>query len=83
MWCIMFAMTVPNILNHTIIFTSNKVKMTSVAMLIGGAIINTIAFTSFSFVFSKLSKDRVDKERKRHDLAIEQLEKADRMGREM
>ena len=45
-------------------------------MLIGGALANALAFTSSSYLFSRLSKDSIDKERKRHDLAIEQLQKA-------
>ena len=44
-------------------------------MLIGGAIANALAFTSSSYLFSKLSKDSIDTERKRHHLAIEQLQK--------
>ena len=51
-------------------------KMASVVMLIGGALINTLAFISSSYMFSRLSKDSLDKERKNHDLAIEQLQKA-------
>ena len=45
-------------------------------MLIGGALANTLAFTGSSYLFHRLSKDSIDKERKRHDLAIEQLLKA-------
>ena len=45
-------------------------------MLIGGAIANALAFTGSSYLFSRLSKDSIDKERKRNDLAIEQLQKA-------
>ena len=45
-------------------------------MLIGGALANALAFTSSSYLFSRLSKDSIDKERKRHDLATEQLQKA-------
>ena len=45
-------------------------------MLIGGALANVLAFISSSYLFSRLSKDSIDKERKRHDLAIEQLQKA-------
>ena len=45
-------------------------------MFIGGALANALAFTSSSYLFSRLSKDNIDKERKRHDLAIEQLQKA-------
>ena len=50
--------------------------MASVAMLIGVALANTLAFTRSSYLFHRLSKDSIDKERKRHDLAIEQLQKA-------
>ena len=45
-------------------------------MLIGGALANALAFTGSSYLFSRLSKDSIDKEKKRHDLAIEQLQKA-------
>ena len=44
-------------------------------MLIRGALANTLAFTSSSYLFSRLSKDSINAERKRHDLAIEQLQK--------
>ena len=54
----------------------NVYKIASVAMLIGGALANALAFNGSSFLFSRLSKDSIDKERKRHDLAIEQLQKA-------
>ena len=45
-------------------------------MLIGGALANGLAFTGSSYLFHRLSKDTIDKERKRHDLAIEKLLKA-------
>ena len=45
-------------------------------MLIRGALANALAFTGSSYLFSRLSKDSIDRERKRHDLAIEQLQKA-------
>ena len=45
-------------------------------MLIGGALANALAFTGSSYLFSRLSKDSIDKKRKKHDLAIEQLQKA-------
>ena len=52
-------------------------------MLIGGALANALAFTGSSYLFSKLSKGSIDKERKRHDLVIEQLQKAhNRVGTE-
>lgn len=50
--------------------------MASIAMMLGGALANALAFTGSSFLFSNLSKNRIDKERKRHDLAIEKLQKA-------
>ena len=45
-------------------------------MLIGGALVNALAFTCSFYMFSRLSKDSIDAERKRHDLAIEQLQRA-------
>ena len=51
-------------------------KMASVAMLIGGALVNALAFTGSSYLFHRLSKDSIDAERKRRDLAIEQLQAA-------
>ena len=45
-------------------------------MLIGGALVNALAFTGSSYLFHRLSKDSIDAERKRHDLAIEKLQKA-------
>ena len=45
-------------------------------MLIGGALVNALAFTGISYLFLRLSKDSIDAERKRHDEAIEQLHKA-------
>ena len=50
--------------------------MASLAMLIGGALANAPAFTGSSYLFHRLSKDSIDKERKRHDSAIEALQKA-------
>ena len=57
--------------------------MASVAMLIGGALANALAFTGSSYLFHRLSKDSIDAERKRHDLAIEKLQanySSNRMG---
>ena len=45
-------------------------------MLIGGALANALAFTGSSYLFYRLSADNIDAERKRHDLAIEALQKA-------
>ena len=50
--------------------------MVSVAMLIGGALANALAFTGSSYLLHRLSKDSIDTERKRHDVAIEKLQKA-------
>ena len=50
--------------------------MVSVAMLIGGALANALAFTDSSYLFHRLSKDSIDAKRKRHNVAIEQLQKA-------
>ena len=45
-------------------------------MLIGGALVNALAFTGSSYLFHRLSADNIDSERKRHDAAIETLQKA-------
>ena len=44
-------------------------------MLIGGALFNALAYTSSSYLFLRLSKDNISKERKRHYLVIKQLQK--------
>ena len=50
--------------------------MVSVAMLIGGGLANALAFTGSSYLFHRLMKDSIDKERKRYDGAIEKLQAA-------
>ena len=40
--------------------------MASIGFLIGGALVNALAFTGSNFLFSSLSKESVDKEQKRH-----------------
>ena len=50
--------------------------MASVAMLIGGALANALAFTGSSYLFHRLSKESIDAKRKRHDAAIEALQAA-------
>ena len=42
----------------------NIYKMTSIAMLIGGTLANALAFTGSSYLFLRLSKDSIDKERR-------------------
>ena len=50
--------------------------MASIAMLIGGALANALAFTGSSYLSHRLSADNIDAERKRHDATIEALQKA-------
>ena len=45
-------------------------------MLIGGALAKALAFTGSSYLFHRLSADKIHAERKRHDAAIEALQKA-------
>ena len=49
--------------------------MASVLFTIGGAVLNALAFSGTNFVFSRLT-DHGAEERKRHDLALEQLQRA-------
>ena len=51
--------------------------MASIAMMLGGAVANALAFTGSFYLFSSLSKDQIDKERKRHDLAVDRQERID------
>ena len=48
--------------------------MACIGFLIGGAPINALAFSGSNFLFSSLSKESIEKERKRHDKAIEDLQ---------
>ena len=45
-------------------------------MLIGGALVNALAFTGSSYLFHRLSADNIDAEINRYDAAIETLQKA-------
>ena len=49
--------------------------MASVLFTIGGAVMNALGFSDTNFFFSK-STDHGEKERKRHDLAPEKLQRA-------
>lgn len=49
--------------------------MAAIAMLVGGAAVNALAFSGSNFLFSKLGKGS-DEERERHDKAIEELQAA-------
>ena len=50
--------------------------MVSIEMMIGGAVVNALAFTGSNLLFSSFKSSDIEKERKRHDLALEQLTKA-------
>ena len=50
-------------------------KMASLLFTVGGAVVNALAFIDTNFVFSRLT-DHGEEERKRHDLAIEKLQRA-------
>ena len=50
--------------------------MASVALLVGGALVNALAFSGSNYLFSMLKSSGVDEERKRHDKAVEQLQAA-------
>ena len=64
------------LIKQNVLPETSTFKMASIAMLIGGASTNILAFTETSYVFSRLSKDSIDAERKRHDAVIEQVHKA-------
>ena len=46
--------------------------MGSIAFVVGSAIVNGLAFSASNYLFSGMSED----DRKRHDLAVEKLQKA-------
>ena len=47
----------------------------AVAMMVGGAIVNALAFTGGNYLFSKMGSHS-DEEKERHDKAVEELETA-------
>ena len=49
--------------------------MASLLFTIGGAVVNALAFSGTNFVFSRLT-DHGEEERKRHNLALEKLQRA-------
>ena len=49
--------------------------MATTGIMIGGAVINAVAFSGRNFLFSTLSKESIDKEQKRHDKAIEDMQR--------
>ena len=48
--------------------------MATLLFTIGGAVVNALAFIGTNFVFSRLT-DHGEEERKRHDLALEKLQR--------
>ena len=48
--------------------------MAVIGVMIGGAIINALAFSGSNVLFSSLSEESNDKERKRHDKAVEDMQ---------
>lgn len=45
-------------------------------MMVGGAVINALAFTGGNYLFSTLNKQGADEERVRHDKALEDFQQA-------
>ena len=50
--------------------------MATIGIITERAIINVLAFSGSNFLFSKLSKESIDKEQKTHDKAIEDMQLA-------
>ena len=53
--------------------------MAAIRMMVGGAVVNALAFTGGNYLFSLLGgkSAEAEKERKRHDLAVEVLQRAE------
>ena len=49
--------------------------MASIGFLVGGALINALALSGSNFLFSTLCKESIGKERRRHDQAIEDMQR--------
>ena len=52
--------------------------MASVAIVIGGAVVNALAFSGSNYLFAKMGKDEAAEEKKRHDQALEKLASAEK-----
>ena len=50
--------------------------MATIALLVGGAIVNALAFSGSNYLFSTLRSHDTGEERKRHDLAVEKTQEA-------
>jgi len=56
--------------------------MAAIGMVIGGAVVNALAFTGCNYLFSMLGRsNEAEKERKRHDLAIEERAESEQAWR--
>jgi len=52
--------------------------MAAIGMMVGGAVVNALAFSGGNYLFSMFGKSgEAEKERKRHDLAIEAIQRAE------
>ena len=52
------------LIKHKILLEHTTSNMASIAMLIGGVLGNALAFTGSCYLFSRLSKDSIEKERR-------------------
>ena len=50
--------------------------MATIALLVGGAIVNALAFSGSSFLFSQLKDSSSHEEQQIHNKAVEELQKA-------
>ena len=50
--------------------------MATIAMLVGGAVVNALAFSGSNYLFSKLNSSGIQEETRRHNQAVEQLNAA-------
>ena len=50
--------------------------MASVAVLVGGALVNALASSGSNYMFSLLHRSGIGEERERHNKAVEQLQAA-------
>ena len=54
--------------------------MASFLFTVGGAVVNALAFSGTNFFFFSKLTDHGEEERKRHDLALEKLQRAEING---
>lgn len=50
--------------------------MATLALMLGGAVVNALAFSGSNYAFSHMGKSDANEEKIRHDKAVEKLEKA-------